>query len=126
MSKEQKQLLLKAQESLTAAKILTSNNLFAVAASRVYYVMFYVAQAFLLEEELSFSSHSAVISNFGRLFAKHQRVPIAFHRFLINAQEKRTEADYDLNPEITPEELYLMLGQAEEMLAFAVQNLNDV
>ena len=48
MSQEQKYLLLKAQESLTAARLLTSNNLFSVAASRVYYAMFYVAQAFLL------------------------------------------------------------------------------
>jgi uncharacterized protein (UPF0332 family) len=126
MSKEQKQLLLKAQESLTAAKILVDNDLLAVAASRVYYTMFYVAQAFLLEEDLSFSSHSAVISNFGRLFAKTQRVPTVFHRFLINAQEKRTEADYDLNPEITSNDLSLMLEQAQEMLTFALQSLNNI
>jgi len=126
MSQEQKYLLLKAQESLTAARLLTSNNLFSVAASRVYYAMFYVAQAFLLEEDLSFSSHSAVISNFGRLFAKTQRVPAVFHRFLINAQEKRTEADYDLYAEVTLEELEVMLDQAEEMLTFAMEHLNDV
>jgi uncharacterized protein (UPF0332 family) len=81
--------------------------------------MFYIAQAFLLEDVLSFSSHAAVISAFGRLFAKTNRVPTEFHRFLINAQEKRTEADYDLNPDITLEELRVMLSQAEEMLNYA-------
>ena len=124
MTKEQQQLLVKARESLKAAELLASNDLLAVSASRVYYAMFYMAQAFLLEDELSFSSHAAVISAFGRLFAKTNRVPTEFHRFLINAQEKRTEADYDLNPDITLDELGVMLSQAEEMLNYAVSNLN--
>ena len=85
MTKEQKQLLVKARESLKAAELLASNDLLAVSASRVYYAMFYIAQAFLLGDELSFSSHAAVISAFGRLFAKTNRVPTEFHRFLIRA-----------------------------------------
>lgn len=124
MIKEQQQLLIKSQESLKAAEMLIANNLTDIAVSRAYYAMFYIAQAFLLTEDLSFSSHSAVISNFGRLFAKTQRVPQKFHRFLINAQEKRTEADYDLNPEINLEEVTSILSQAEEMLQFAIENLN--
>ena len=124
MTKEQQQLLGKARESLEAAELLASNDLLAVSASRVYYAMFDMAQAFLLADELSFSSHAAVISAFGRLFAKTNRVPTEFHRFLINAQEKRTEADYDLNPEITLEELGVMLSQAEEMFNYAVANLD--
>lgn len=121
MMTEQQQLLSKAKESLQAAQILESNGLVAVSASRVYYSMFYVAQAFLLSEELSFSSHSSVISAFGRIFAKAKRVPPEFHRYLINAQEIRTEADYDLNPEITSVQLKKMIDQAEEMLNFAIQ-----
>jgi uncharacterized protein (UPF0332 family) len=52
--------------------------------------MFYIAEAFLLGEGLTFSSHSAVIAAFGREFAKTKRLPVEYHRYLINAQEKRT------------------------------------
>jgi uncharacterized protein (UPF0332 family) len=123
MKKEQKFLLDKANESLQAARLLHDNHLLTIAASRAYYVMFYVAQAFLLKEELSYSKHSAVISNFGRIFAKTQRVPSNFHRYLINAQEQRTEADYALKPEIESEAIAKIIAQAEEMLDFAKARL---
>ena len=101
MNIEQQQLLQKARESLQAAQLLIDNNLAAFAAARAYYSMFYIAEAFLLGEGFTFSSHSAVISAFGREFARTKRLPLEYHRYLINAQEKRTEADYNLNPNIT-------------------------
>jgi uncharacterized protein (UPF0332 family) len=61
---EQIALLRKAAESLRAAELLATNELFDFAASRAYYTMFYVAEAFLLNEGLTFSSHAAVISAF--------------------------------------------------------------
>ena len=42
--------------------------------------MFYVAEAFLLNEGLTFSSHAAVISAFGRDFARTGRALLEFHR----------------------------------------------
>jgi uncharacterized protein (UPF0332 family) len=74
MTDEQRELLLKAQQSLEAAKLLLANNYPDYATSRAYYTMFYLAEAFLEGEELSFSKHSAVIAAFGREFAKPQRV----------------------------------------------------
>ncbi len=124
MKIEQQQLLEKAKESLEAAQILIDNNLAAIAVTRAYYSMFYVAEAFLLGEELTFSSHSAVISAFGRLFAKEKRLPVDYHRYLINAQEKRIEADYNLTPNITLLEAKLIIGQAKEMLSYANKNMN--
>ena len=54
------------------------------AESRAYYAMFYIVEAFLEGEGMSFSKHSAVISAFGREFARTNRVPVEFHRFLID------------------------------------------
>jgi uncharacterized protein (UPF0332 family) len=47
MKIEQQQLLEKARESLQAAQLLANNNLLAFASARAYYLMFYIAQAFL-------------------------------------------------------------------------------
>ena len=64
------------------------------AASRAYYAMFYIAEAFLEGEGMSFSSHAAVIGAFGREFARTGRLPAEFHRFLIDAQDLRNSGDY--------------------------------
>lgn len=70
MIPEQFDLLLKASQSVSAAKVLLENNYPDYAASRAYYGMFYIAQAFLIGEDMSFSSHAGVISAFGRDFAR--------------------------------------------------------
>ena len=75
MKPEQLDLLLKARQSLSAAKLLLNNGFPDYAASRAYYAMFYIAEAFLEGEGMSFSSHAAVIGAFGREFARTGRVP---------------------------------------------------
>ena len=70
MIKEQQFLVQKAQDSLRAAKLLEAEGLADFAVSRAYYAMFYIAEAFLLKENLSFSKHSAVISKFGTSFVQ--------------------------------------------------------
>ena len=70
MNPQQRDLLNKAQESLNAAKLLKNNYYFDYAVSRAYYAMFYIAEAYLEGENQQFSSHAAVISSFGKNFAK--------------------------------------------------------
>lgn len=66
MTPEQQGLLEKAARSLQAAKLLNQEGLSEFATTRAYYAMFYVAEAFLEGEGLSFSKHSAVIAAFGQ------------------------------------------------------------
>ncbi|MEG5031740.1 HEPN domain-containing protein [Microcoleus sp. AT3-D2] len=75
MKPEQLDLLLKARQSLSAAKLLLNNGFPDYAASRAYYAMFYIAEAFLDGEGMSFSSHATVIGAFGREFARTGRLP---------------------------------------------------
>ena len=91
MNPEQEQLIAKAQDSLKAARVLTNEGLYDFAISRAYYTMFYVAEAFLLSEGLSFSKHSAVIAKFGEYFARTNRIPNVYHRYLmlLSMQQKR-------------------------------------
>ncbi|NQE36891.1 HEPN domain-containing protein [Microcoleus asticus] len=73
MKPEQLDLLLKARQSLSAARLLLNNGFPDYAASRAYYAMFYIAEAFLDGEGMSFSSHAAVIGAFGREFAPYRK-----------------------------------------------------
>lgn len=84
MTPEQTALLNKAEDSLTAAKLLANNSLYDFSASRAYYTMFYVAEAFLLNQNLTFSKHAAVISAFGREFANKGVVRVEYHRLIFS------------------------------------------
>jgi uncharacterized protein (UPF0332 family) len=78
MTREQAALLNKERDSLRGAKLLAADGLHDFAASRAYYTMFYIAEALLLGEGLSFSKHTAVIAAFGRRFARTGVVPAGF------------------------------------------------
>ncbi|MDK2408776.1 HEPN domain-containing protein [Aphanizomenon sp. PH219] len=119
MIPEQFDLLLKASQSVSAAKVLLENNYPDYAASRAYYGMFYIAQAFLIGEDMSFSSHAGVISAFGRDFARTGKVPIEFHRFLIDAQDLRNTGDYGQLNAISREQANEQIINAEKFIQLA-------
>ena len=115
----------KAKESLAASKLLADNGLYDFAGSRAYYTMFYIAEAFLWKKGLSFSSHAAVIAAFGRELAKPGLVPVEFHRYLIDAQDKRTQADYDIDNDmiLTQAEVQTLISQSERFIQLAESKL---
>ncbi|MEA5421226.1 HEPN domain-containing protein [Spirulina sp. CCNP1310] len=126
MTNEQQELLLKAQQSLEAAKLLLSNHYPDYAASRAYYTMFYIAEAFLESRKLSFSKHSAVIAAFGREFSKIGLVSPEFHRFLIEAQELRTTGDYGQFNAVTIDQATEQIDRAEQFLNLAIQAIGTI
>ena len=89
MLSERADLFRQARDSLAAAKILDAQGYHGFAASRAYYAMFYIAEAFLLGQGLAFSRHSAVHAAFGEHFVKTGIVPPKFHRHLIQGMEAR-------------------------------------
>lgn len=123
MTPEQAALFRKAQASLRGAKLLAEEELFDFAVSRAYYSMFYVAQAFLLGQGLSFSSHAAVISAFGREIARPGLVPVAFHRYLIDAQDLRSSADYNPDSGLAKADAVEQIALAQQFLDLAIQRL---
>ncbi|MEG3862888.1 HEPN domain-containing protein [Microcoleus sp. herbarium12] len=106
--------------------VLCDQGFFDFAASRAYYVMFYTVTAFLESEKLSYSRHSAVIAGFGQKFARSGRVPVQFHRYLIDAQKTRLEADYNADIQISQTDAVQTIDRAEEMLNFALANIDSI
>jgi len=76
----------KARRSQRAAAKLFKDGDVDFAASRAYYSLFYTAEARLFSRGLSFSSHSAVIANFGKEFAKTGMLNPKFHHYLTESQ----------------------------------------
>jgi len=121
MTPDQQELVDKASESIEAAQLLFDTEFYGISISRSYYGMFHLAQAFLEGEELAFSKHSAVIAAFGQHFAKTGKVPVQFHRYLIEAEKDRLIADYNSVVKFSREEAEKILLQAKEFLAFTRQ-----
>lgn len=116
MRQEVNELLDKARRSIKTAEKILKDGEVDFAGSRAYYAMFYVAEALLLEKGLAFSSHSAIIANFGREFAKTKTLNPKFHNYLIKSQDRRNIGDYAIGSHLTEEEVREMLTWAREFL----------
>ncbi len=90
-----------------------------IAAGRAYYAMFYTAEALLNERALKFSKHSGVHAAFGEQFAKTKTSDPKFHRWLIDAFDKRIIGDYGVEANIGREVTTDMINQAREFLEAA-------
>jgi uncharacterized protein (UPF0332 family) len=76
----------------------------------------------LLTKGLTFSSHSAVIAAYGKEFAKTGLLDSKFHRYMIDAQERREVGHYgDEQEEVTTAQAMESFKWAEEFIQ-AVKN----
>ena len=119
MKPEVAELIDKAKESLEVARLIFDRGFLDFSASRAYYALFYIAQALLLDRGLSFSSHGAVISAYGREFAKTKLLDPKYHKYLIQAQHIRNIGDYGPPHGVTESQASQLLQWAEEFLTAA-------
>lgn len=124
MQEEIVALVEKAKESIAAAKLLLAEEHPGFAAGRAYYAMFYIAQALLLQKNLTFSKHSAVIAAFGEHFAKTMIFDTKYHRYLIDGYTYREIGDYEPLEKISRETAQNTIDHAEEMLSTGQDFLN--
>lgn len=116
-SPEIQQLLNYADESHEAAKVLIDGGFIGFSAAQSYYTMFYLTEALLLSKGLHFSSHSAVIAAFGKEFAKTGLLDPKFHRYLIDAEERREDGHYGGGRKMSNEDALEAFHWAEEFKA---------
>jgi uncharacterized protein (UPF0332 family) len=122
MNEKTVKLIDKSGRNIKVAEKLIKDNELEIAVSRLYYAMFYCAEALLLSKNLSFSSHKAVIVNFGKEFVKTGIFDEKFHKVLQNAFEDRQEADYEF-VEFEKSEVEEYLNLAKEFLETAKKYL---
>lgn len=122
--KEISALIRKAERYLKSAELLLKDGDFESSISRVYYAMFYSAEAILLTKGLSFSSHKGVISAFGEHFIKTGVFPKEMGREINRAFEKRQISDYGYTFIISADEAEQMLQGGKEFVNTTTRWLN--
>jgi len=121
---EQKDLVEKARRYLKSAELLIKDGDYDSSASRTYYAMFYCAEAALLKQGLTFSSHKGVISAFGEHFIKTGIFPKQMGKQLNAAFEKRQIGEYEYTCVISNEDAEDLLAEGKEFTKQVAKWLN--
>lgn len=96
--------------------MLYENGDIDFAASRAYYGYFYVAEALLLRNDLSFSRHGQVIAQYGLHFSKTEEIPPRYHQAMIRIFSLRQEGDYEAVPDLNATEVHELIGEGNDFL----------
>ncbi len=119
-------LLEKAAESLRAARLLASEGHFDFAVSRSYFIMHYVAEAFLLTIKLDVHDPDGVVDAFGQRFTFTNVLPPVFYHWLLEAEALRNKADFETDTGITAEIVAEQIDRARAFMNVAREELADV
>jgi len=117
LKKEVQRLLEKADHALEVAESLLKQGFPQDASSKIYYAMFYAAQALLRSQNIDVLKHSAVESALGYHFAKAGKIDPKYHRMLINARKVREIVDYDIEEETVEPSSLLKLEDGKQFVA---------
>ena len=123
MSTDALKLLEKARRAIRAAQALLQLGDVDFAAGRAYYAMFYIAEALLSEKGLHSRKHAGVHALFGQEFIKNGLMDAKFHQFLLDAFDRRLQADYGFDAILGTEEVAEMIEKAREFLKEAENRL---
>lgn len=117
--------LAKSGEKLRVAQGLLQRGEYEDAVSRAYYSVFHAAQAVLLTEGLSASTHQGLVNLFGLHMVKTGKFANKFGKYLSNLKDDRENSDYEIFSGVDPETAKLAVKEAEEFLAAAEQYLKN-
>ena len=117
MTDELQGLLEKARRYIDSAGLMRAAGDYDSAVSRLYYAMFYCAEALLLTKGQTRSSHRGVIGAFGQHLVKSGELPAEMHQWLLDGFRRRQVADYQPLPAMTEADANDLQPKAEQFLA---------
>ncbi len=88
-------LLAKAEGAKAAAQAALAGGAVDIAAGRAYYAMLYGAKALLNERGLRLRTHAKVCAAFAKHFTTDGTMDAKYHRWMVEASEKRAQCDRD-------------------------------
>jgi uncharacterized protein (UPF0332 family) len=109
----------KARRAIPAAETLLQHQDVDFAAGRAYYAMFYTAEALLSHKGLHSRKHGGVHALFAQEFIKTGLMDAKFHRFLLDAFDRRLQADYAFDAVLDMDDVTGMIEQAREFVEVA-------
>lgn len=107
----------KSKEKLQVAQQLLQAGAHEDAVSRAYYSAFHAAQAALLTEGLTATTHQGLVNLFGLHFVKTGKFQKHLGKFLANLKDNRESSDYEIYSGIDQETTQQAVEEAKAFLA---------
>ena len=114
--KELDDLREKAKRFLRTAELSFNDGDYDSCASRCYYGMFFMAEALLLRNKITASTHKGVIALFGEHFIKTEIIDREFGRILKRAYDLRQKGDYSTGFRVSDSEAEDILRNARDFI----------
>jgi len=106
----------KATDALASARLELDEGYLSFAVNRLYYSCFYAVTALLLRSGRQFARHSAVMSEFNRIYVKTGKVDVAWSKFYQKLFDDRQESDYIPTATFEHAEISQQIEQAESFI----------
>lgn len=115
--REVEELLDKAERTLEdAEKAFDEDMLVSTIQNRIYYAMFYAAQAALISKGHDLGSHQGVKIKIGEILIKEKGLEREWGRFFSQQQTYREQADYQIDVDIEREDLQEYLKKSDQFI----------
>ena len=107
----------KSKEKLRVAEQLLASSAYDDAVSRAYYCAFHAAQAALMIEGLTATTHQGLVNLFGLHLVKSGKLSKELGKFLANLKDDRETSDYEIYSPIDRETAEEAVKEAKIFLA---------
>ena len=119
-----KEELSRADAAYKAALLLFEGGFLSDAVSRIYYFLLYNVRALLLTKGLEPRSHEAALRLLSLHFVKNGPLPTDISHLFSKVMKYREEADYNPSYQFTPNEVELLLQEADSFAAALKKHIN--
>lgn len=106
----------KSRQSLVEARGVASLGYWNLAGNRLYYAVYYMASALLLDKGLTTKTHAGVIHLIGIHFIQTGLLEKSFGRLFSRLYQLRQSGDYDDMYDATEQEIMPYFNQAETFI----------
>jgi len=101
LGRQLREMLTKGRRALASAQRETDAGDHDFASSRAYFGAFYAVEALLLTQDVTCSTHSGAISEFGKRFVATGSLPKEFGKKIARLFRERQTGDYEFGVSIT-------------------------
>lgn len=106
----------KSEKTLTEARKAAEMQMWATAANRLYYAVYYAVSALLLKQGVGVKTHEGVIQMFGLHFVKTGKVQKDVGRMYSDLFNTRLTGDYDDTFDLEEKDVMPKLDNAEHII----------
>ncbi len=115
----------KSRSDMHTAEVLVGENMYAVAAGRLYYAVFHAVCALLIHDNIRIKSHKGAYTMFCLSYVNTGRLPRMYGKWYKDLENMREESDYNCFYDVSLEDVQSWISPAKEMIETIAEMIKD-